>query len=193
MLIRVEIPVDAVGIDSLLRRAFPTGAEAHLVHQLREDGLLTLGVVATDDEGGVVGYVAFSPVLIAGEERQWVALAPLAVEETLRRQGVGEKLVYEGLDALNEFGYNAVVVLGDPAYYARFGFIPAAEQQLHSRWADSESAFQVYQLADNHVAGEGQSESESGFAQVSGLVEYAEPFNAFLSPANNTSTQSVSG
>ena len=97
MLIRVEIPVDAAGIDALLRRAFGRDDEADLVQQLREDGLLTLGVVATDDEGGVVGYAAFSPVDVAGEDRQWVALAPLAVDESLRRRGLAEKLVYEGL------------------------------------------------------------------------------------------------
>ena len=51
MLIRTEIGVDAAGIDSLLKRSFATAAEAELVQQLREDGLLTLGVVATDDEG----------------------------------------------------------------------------------------------------------------------------------------------
>lgn len=58
MLIRVEIPVDAAGIDRLLRNAFPSSEEAELVHRLREDGLLTLGVVATDEEGGVIGYAA---------------------------------------------------------------------------------------------------------------------------------------
>ncbi|SUH13287.1 acetyltransferase [Salmonella enterica subsp. enterica] len=62
MLIRVEIPIDAPGIDALLRRSFESDAEAKLVHDLREDGFLTLGLVATDDEGQVVGYVAFSPV-----------------------------------------------------------------------------------------------------------------------------------
>ena len=144
MLIRVEIPVDAAGIDALLRRAFGRDDEADLVQQLREDGLLTLGVVATDDEGGVVGYAAFSPVDVAGEDRQWVALAPLAVDESLRRQGLAEKLVYEGLDSLNEFSYAAVVVLGDPAYYGRFGFKPAAAYGLNCRWPDTESAFQVY-------------------------------------------------
>ncbi len=168
MLVRVEIPVDAAGIDSLLRSTFPTNAESELVQQLREDGLLTLGVVATDDEGVVMGYVAFSPVTIAGEDRQWVGLGPLAVDETVRRQGLGEKLVYEGLDALNEFGYTAVVVLGDPDYYARFGFVPAQTYQLRSPWADSAPAFQVYPLADNH------------FEDVSGVVEYASPFNRFL-------------
>ncbi len=58
MLIRVEIGIDAPGIDALLRRTFGSDAEAKLVHDLREDGLITLGLVATDDEGQVVGYVA---------------------------------------------------------------------------------------------------------------------------------------
>ena len=68
MLIRVEIGIDAPGIDALLRRTFGRDAEAQLVHDLREDGLITLGVVATDDEGQVIGYVAFSPVAVEGEE-----------------------------------------------------------------------------------------------------------------------------
>ena len=70
MLIRVEIGIDAPGIDALLRRTFGRDAEAQLVHDLREDGLITLGVVATDDEGQVIGYVAFSPVAVEGEELQ---------------------------------------------------------------------------------------------------------------------------
>ena len=74
MLIRVEIGIDAPGIDALLRRTFGRDAEAQLVHDLREDGLITLGVVATDDEGQVIGYVAFSPVAVEGEELQWVGL-----------------------------------------------------------------------------------------------------------------------
>ena len=157
MLIRTEIPVDAAGIDRLLRSAFPTGAEADLVQELREDGLLTLGVVATDDEGGVVGYVAFCPVDIQGEDRNWVGLAPLAVEASLRKQGLGQKLVYEGLDSLNEFGYAAVVVLGEPAYYRRFGFKPAASHDLHCRWPGTQDAFQLFTLSDDaltHASGE---------------------------------------
>lgn len=81
MLIRTEIGIDAASIDALLRRSFPTSAEAELVKQLREDGLLTLGVVATDDEGQVLGYAAFSPVTLNGEDQQWVGLAPLVVDE----------------------------------------------------------------------------------------------------------------
>lgn len=87
MLIRVEIPIDAPGIDALLRRSFESDAEAKLVHDLREDGFLTLGLVATDDEGQVIGYVAFSLVDVQGEDLQWVGMAPLAVDEKYRGQG----------------------------------------------------------------------------------------------------------
>ena len=168
MLIRVEIPIDAPGIDALLRRSFESDAEAKLVHDLREDGFLTLGLVATDDEGQVIGYVAFSPVDVQGEDLQWVGMAPLAVDEKYRGQGLARQLVYEGLDSLNEFGYAAVVTLGDPALYSRFGFELAAHHDLRCRWPGTESAFQVHRLADDALNG------------VTGLVEYHEHFNPLL-------------
>lgn len=165
MLIRVEIPIDAPGIDALLRRSFGGEGEATLVHSLREDGLITLGFVATDDEGQVVGYVAFSPVSVAGEELQWVGLAPLAVDEQYRGQGIARQLVYEGLDSLNEFGYAAVVTLGDPAFYSRLGFEKASQYDLRCQWPDTDEAFLVHRLADDALNG------------VSGLVEYSDHFN----------------
>ena len=162
MLIRVEIPIDAPGIDLLLRHSFGDES-AERVRNLREDGLLTLGVVATDDEGQVVGYAAFSPVTVAGEDRQWVALSPLAVNTPLRGQGIGKQLVYEGLDSLNEFGYGAVVTLGSPALYQHLGFQSAARYGLHC--VNPETALQIYPLADDALN------------DVHGLVEYAESFN----------------
>ncbi|WP_044179689.1 GNAT family N-acetyltransferase [Phytobacter massiliensis] len=167
MLIRVEIGIDAPGIDALLRRTFADEREATLVHDLREDGLITLGLVATDDEGQVVGYVAFSPVTVEGEDRQWVGLAPLAVDDAFRHQGIARQLVYEGLDSLNEFGYAAVVALGDPALYSRLGFTPAAQHGLHCQWPGSEAAFQLHPLADDALE------------NVNGLVAYHTHFNRF--------------
>ncbi|MDQ1212496.1 putative N-acetyltransferase YhbS [Pantoea anthophila] len=116
----------------------------------------------------MLGYAAFSPVSVKGEDRGWVALAPLAVDETLRGQGIASKLIYEGLDTLNEFGYSAVVVLGDPAFFSRFGFEPAARVGLHSRWPDSGATFQVYRLA------------EAAFEGADGEIDFAEPFNRLL-------------
>ena len=75
--------------------------------------------------------------------------------------------MYEGLDSLNEFSYAAVVVLGDPAYYGRFGFKPAAAYGLNCRWLDTESAFQVYPLAEDALNG------------VSGEGAFSAPFNRF--------------
>lgn len=165
MLIRTEIGVDAAGIDTLLKRSFSTTTEAELVQQLREDGLLTLGVVATDDEGQVLGYAAFSPVTLQGDDRNWVALAPLAVDASVRNQGIAKQLVYEGLNSLNEFSYSAVVVVGDPQFYSPLGFEPAARRGLHCRWQGSEAAFQVYKLADD------------AFDGAEGLIEFSAPFN----------------
>lgn len=167
MLIRTEIGVDAASIDSLLRRSFSTKAEAELVQQLREDGLLTLGVVATDDEGQVLGYAAFSPVTLNGEDNQWVALAPLAVDQCVRGQGLGKQLIYEGLDTLNEFGYAAVVVTGDAAFYSQYGFSPAENHQLRIHGAGNAKSFQVYKLADN------------AFIGAEGEIEYSAPFSRF--------------
>lgn len=166
MLIRVEIPIDAAGIDKLLRKVFAGNGEANLIQKLRENGLITLGIVATDDYGGIIGYAAFSPVMVNGEDRQWVGLAPLAVAEKYQEKGVGKALVYEGLDTLNEFSYAAVAVLGDPDYYVPFGFRPAAELHLHCKWPGTESAFHIYSLA------------ECALDSVAGLVEYSALFDS---------------
>ncbi len=165
MLIRTEIGVDAAGIDGLLQRCFPTLAEAKLVHKLRRNGLLTLAMVATDSEGQIFGYAAFSPVTLNGEEVGWLGLAPIAVDEHVRGKGLGRRLIYEGLETLHEFGYNAVVVLGDPAWYQRYGFEVASRYHLYCCWPDSEAAFQVCPLNEQALAG------------VTGRIDYSAPFD----------------
>jgi putative acetyltransferase len=90
---------------------------------MRRDGDIVLALVAIDAQA-VVGHVAFPRLRIenAGRELAGVGLAPLAVSETHRRRGVGAALVREGLDRLRAQGETLVFVLGDPAYYTRFGF-----------------------------------------------------------------------
>ncbi|HCH49898.1 MAG TPA: GNAT family N-acetyltransferase [Proteus sp.] len=167
MLIRVEIPVDIPAIDNLLRHSFPTHAEADLVGHLREEGLLTLGMVAVDDEGQVMGYIGFTPVDIDGKDCQWVGLAPLAVAKEFQGQGIGRQLINEGLDSLNEFGYGAVVVLGSPDYYQKSGFVAAKTQGLHCKWPDTEDAFQIYALDNGSIE------------DIHGLVNYSPLFDQF--------------
>ncbi len=104
--------------------------------------------MATDDEGQVIGYVAFSPVDVQGEDLQWVwAWHRRRLMKRSCGQGLARQLVYEGLDSLNEFGYAAVVTLGDPALQSRFGFELAAHHDLRCRWPGTESAFQVHRFS----------------------------------------------
>lgn len=164
MLIRTEAPADILAIDRLLKSTFETDAEANLVMKLRENGRRTLSLVACSDEGEVVGYVLFSPVTLDGIDRNWQGLAPLAVSEEYRKQGIAEQLIREGFSSLFEFGYPACVVLGDPAYYGRFGFESSAKYNMQCQWEVPEGAFQVVALA------------EGEFAEASGLIEYSPEF-----------------
>jgi putative acetyltransferase len=148
--IRPESPDDAGAVRELLLRAFDTPAEADLVDDLRARAVPFIGLVAEID-GSVAGYVAFSEVTlhppVAGV---WLALglAPLAVGDAFRCRGVGSALVRAGVDACREAGADLVVVLGDPGYYGRFGFGPAAGLALVSGYDAPEEAFQVLALAD---------------------------------------------
>lgn len=116
--LRPEAAGDAAGIDALLQAAFGGNEEAALVRALRAEGDLTHSLLA--HAGGVpVGHVALSPLTA---ERPALALAPLAVHPALQGRGLGSALVRAALAAA---GDRAVVVLGEPGFYTRFGFVPA--------------------------------------------------------------------
>ncbi|WP_367988229.1 GNAT family N-acetyltransferase [Vibrio sp. NTOU-M3] len=153
MLIRTEAPADILAVDRLLKDAFPTEAEAQLVMKLRENGHRTLSLVACSDKGEVIGHVMFSPVTLESEDLNWQGLAPLAVKASARNQGIGADLIKEGLITLKEFGYPACVVLGDPAYYGRFGFEDAQQHQIRCQWEVPQGAFQIVALGDGELDG----------------------------------------
>jgi len=165
MLIRTEAPADILAIDRLLKSTFETEAEANLVMKLRENSRRTLSLVGCNDEGEVVGYVLFSPVTLEGSDLNWQGLAPLAVDEKYRNQGLAAEMVKEGLSSLREFGYPACVVLGNPAYYGRFGFIDSEKHQMRCQWDVPQGAFQVLSLV------------EGEFDHRSGLIEYCPEFS----------------
>nr|WP_086940453.1 N-acetyltransferase [Thaumasiovibrio occultus] len=165
MLIRTEAPADIMRIDRLLKQAFETDAEAQLVMTLRENSETTLSLVATDDDGEVMGHIFFSPVTVAGEERGWQGLGPLAVHPDHRQQGIAKALIAEGFEILAELGYPVVVVLGDPQNYRSSGFVTAAAHQLDCRWPVPEELFMVRELLPDSLC------------QLSGRVEYSAAFN----------------
>lgn len=128
MEIRDERPEDAPAISRLVIEAFrdaphSDGTEAAIVDGLRAAGALTISLVAVEGTA-VLGHVAFSPVTLSGAGCDWYGLGPLAVRVSGRRRGTGEALVRAGLARLTRDGAAGCVVLGDPAYYARFGFRP---------------------------------------------------------------------
>ena len=133
MRIRPEEPSDFAAIGAVNRSAFPGEDEALLVERLRADGDLLASLVAECSEG-IVGHVAFSKLRLLGEagEEQAVALAPVAVLPARQNQGVGSALIRAGLELFRD---RLVVVLGDTAYYPRFGFRPEHAAALRCAWS----------------------------------------------------------
>jgi putative acetyltransferase len=133
--VRDEHATDRGRIEALLAEAFGRPDEAMIVARLRADGDMVLALVA-EFEGDLVGYIAFSKVeaTINGHALKALALAPLAVSSARRGDGIGSALVAAGLEAAGAAGFEAVFVVGDPAYYERFGFTAAAAQPFASEW-----------------------------------------------------------
>jgi putative acetyltransferase len=125
MLIREERPGDAPRIHEVVAAAFAgaehaSGREAELVDALRAAGALVLSLVAELD-GAIGGHIAFSAVAI-GDAGGWLGLGPLAVAPEQQRRGIGAALVHAGLERLRARGARGCVLVGEPAYYGRFGF-----------------------------------------------------------------------
>ena len=126
MIIRPETPQDydaiqQINMDAFADHPFSHQTEHLIVTALRDAGALTISLVA-EDEGVVVGHIAFSPALIDGKDLNWFTLGPIAVAPNRQRQGVGSRLIEAGLEALRQIGANGCLLVGDPAYYLRFGF-----------------------------------------------------------------------
>ncbi len=140
IIIHAEEERHAAGVYRVEEKAFRRAGEADLCVKLRERSAATLSLVALDD-GEVVGHILFSPVTIRGDGEPLAAvgtagrplapldavgMGPVAVLPERQRQGIGSRLIRAGLEEVRQQGHAAVVVLGDPRYYTRFGFEPAS-------------------------------------------------------------------
>lgn len=165
--IRPELPTDHDAVRAIHQAAFDTPLEARLVDELRKAGKDIVSLVAERD-GRIVGHILFSPVSVeihpAG--RRGLGLAPLAVAPEYQRKGIGGELIKSGLDAARAAGYAFTVVLGDPAYYRRFGFATASLTGLKNE----------YELDDPFMA---QALIKGGLKGIKGLVRYAPEFEIF--------------
>jgi putative acetyltransferase len=167
-LVRHELPGDTARIYAVHAESFPSALEAQLVDRLRAANRLQVSMVAEVD-GLVIAHVAFSPVTT---DRGVVGsgLAPIAVLKSYQHQGTGAVLVRAGLHACREAGLGWVVVLGEPAYYGRFGFRAAAEFGLSDEY-DGGLAFQALELIPGALP------------KGAGLVRYAPEFSSLASDA----------
>jgi putative acetyltransferase len=163
--IRPERPGDRAAVFEVNRRAFPSAAEAKLVDALRPlaDPLVSL---VAETGGRVVGHALFTPVTVSASEgeRQAMALGPLAVLPEFQRRGLGGRLVRAGIEACRDLRQGAVFLLGEPAYYGRFGFRPAAAWGLHYKGPEFDPYFMVLELVPGSLAG------------CAGQVRYLPPF-----------------
>ena len=164
MSIRAATPRDREAIRLVEEHAFGQQAEAGLVDALVAEGDAIVELVAEED-GDVVGHILFSRLYIqnGGRTVPAVALAPLAVEPDFHGTGIGGALIREAHVRLKDAGETLAVVLGDPAYYGRFGY-------SHDRAAGFESDYQCDALQA----------LAWGDAPVSGKLVYASAFGTAL-------------
>jgi len=150
--IRAETTADIAAIHTVEALAFGREGEAILVDNLRELNQEFISLVASDAET-LVGHICFSRVSIEGspEAGRLLALAPLAVLPDRQRQGIGSILVEEGLRECRRRDADAVFVVGDPAYYSRFGFRPASQCGVRCEFVVSDEAFRVIELRRHMV------------------------------------------
>jgi putative acetyltransferase len=120
---RESLPNDVVSIEKLYRDAFPDEDLLPLVKELQREGPGVVSLVGIADKV-LVGHVVFTTCSIVGRTDKVALLGPLAVAPAWQRQGIGSAIVRVGLRRLENADTNQVYVLGDPAYYRRFGFEP---------------------------------------------------------------------
>lgn len=151
-LIRTERASDHAAVYALNAAAFESPAEAMLVDRLRREAATYLALVA-EVGGTLIGHIAFTPVeLPRVPRRRIMGLAPMAVASTHRTQGVGSALVRAGLERCAQEGHGAVIVLGHPGYYPRFGFKPACGFGLGCEFEVLADAFMAIELIPNYLA-----------------------------------------
>ncbi|MHC9236824.1 GNAT family N-acetyltransferase [Pseudooceanicola sp. 502str34] len=160
MLLRFVLPEDRDTISEVLTEAFKGDAEARLVSTLRNSGDMALELVAIVDRK-IVGYVGFARHY---QPRGWYSLSPVAVRPRYQRRGIGAELIRYGLDYARQARTPAVTVLGDLAYYRRFGFTHKAAENLSTPYPSEHTG--LYPIAP-------------GTAGTKAELVYADAFSRF--------------
>lgn len=126
ILIREETAADYTAIEALTIAAFANAphsqqTEHHIIRALRSEGLLSLSLVA-EENNEVTGHIAATPVILGNGTTHWFGIGPLAVSPEHQNKGVGSQLIRAALSTLEQRGAAGAVLVGEPGYYNRFGF-----------------------------------------------------------------------
>ncbi len=153
MNIRKEKASDNEKIWKVNAEAFESEAEANLVNALRDSGIPFISLVAEKNEEMIVGHILFTPVDLIGDDSglKIIGLAPMSVLPKFQKKGIGSQLIKTGIENCSTQGYDAVVVLGHPEYYPRFGFVSSIKYGIKSEYDAPEDAFMVLELKENSL------------------------------------------
>jgi len=166
--IRIERAEDYEAVFQVIKSAFGRENEAQLVEKIRKlDCFIPqLSLVAVKDDA-LVGHILFSRVVIQTQAGDVPALglAPVAVLPELQKQGIGSRLIRQGLDECRRLGHKIVVLVGHPDYYPRFGFLPARAKGLEIPFPVPDEAFMSFELVPGALD------------QVSGMVIHPPEFS----------------
>ena len=157
MLIRRERPVDHAAVDAVHEAAFGRRAEADLLSALRrgpwwvpELSLVAEGATGSGG-GGITGHVVTTRGTLGAEPA--LGLGPIGVAPAAQGRGIGTALVHAVLAAAEARGETLVAVLGDPAFYRRFGFRPSTELGITAPDPAWGTSFQARRLAGRERVG----------------------------------------
>ncbi|MFA0815162.1 MAG: GNAT family N-acetyltransferase [Anaerofustis sp.] len=155
IILRNETEADWRAVEELTREAFwnvyvPGCCEHYLAHVMRESELFIpeLDFVAEAD-GKIVGNIMYAHSMVAeGDDKIYpvITFGPVSVLPAYQKQGVGSRLIRHTLDLAKKMGYPAVFIYGDPAYYSRFGFVPAETYRIKNASGKYADALQVLEL-----------------------------------------------
>jgi putative acetyltransferase len=125
--IRPEQAGDEDAIRLVETAAFGRELEAKIVDDLRGSPAFIpdLSLVAEDDDGAVVGHVLVSRGHVEPSGEPILLLGPIGVLPERQGQGIGRALVEAALEGARRLGASCVALIGEPAYYERFGFVHA--------------------------------------------------------------------
>lgn len=165
--IRPENESDHPAIREVNEQVFGRPDEAEIVEQVRQSpGFVPELSFVAERDAQIAGHALFSEVTVQGETQSWtiLTLGPIAVRPEFQRQGVGGRLLREGISRASALGYRAIALIGHPTYYPRFGFVPGSRFGLTCEFAVPDEVFMALPLRPD------------GLAEVQGRIVYPPAF-----------------